>query len=97
MRPPDVDKSNGIIIGYVVYYAEKSIDGVMHEEFNITIPRNDASEGYTTTLIKGLKAYKWYQIEVVAFTKAGKGHRSGMFQFIQTFEDGMSYNETCCF
>lgn len=88
MSTPEADKCNGIILGYVVYFSELSRDGMVFQEFNQSVPRNDDMYGFTNTTITGLNAFTWYQIDVVAYTSFGKGNKTNSSVFVQTFEDG---------
>lgn len=88
MRPPDEDKSNGIIIGYFVFFSERITDEGLLEEFCQKVPRSDDKHGYTKTVIKGLKIFQWYQFEVIAYNRVANGSRTGKFHYIQTDEGG---------
>lgn len=79
-EPPPVSSRNGVLRGYFVLYRE---DNKYYRDKNLTV-RGGERRNY---LIRNLKPYKIYLIEIQAFTRAGVSPRGKERKKVQTHED----------
>ncbi|XP_065064502.1 uncharacterized protein LOC135690773 [Rhopilema esculentum] len=86
MEAPEKEIRNGIILGYNIYFSWKTVDGFWSNEQNRTVAKDDYENGHTVTRFKNLLYFTKYKFEIVAFTSAGAGNRSGIYYFNVTGE-----------
>ncbi len=90
LKPPAPNVTNGILLGYEVFFTRFEGDVTFPVE-KITV---DKSKGnFTKELIRHLKKFTWYSIHAAAFTVKGLGPQTVVPFKRRTREDGRSHFE----